>query len=253
MDLKPENILINSKGELYLCDFGNSLNKKAKPNWKKQNFNGSDAYSSPEQCDLQFWQRSKKFWSQLNGFEFEKIDYYSLGVVLFVLVFNSFPFKKKSIDDVYYKSFIQNKHLFWKSFQNIRTVSTELVDLLDSLLSENPSTWITGKEIFQHKWVQKHLFCDELESNVVSFIEKEKKRFLEELKWELQEKYYSNNLKSDDKRQFNQERLILGGFSMKNQVKIKTLQNKLENLRIVSSKSISNLSNDSDDSREDTL
>lgn len=53
LDLKPENILMDSKGELFLCDFGNSLNKKAKPNWKKLNFCASDMYSCPEQNDLE--------------------------------------------------------------------------------------------------------------------------------------------------------------------------------------------------------
>lgn len=43
---------MDSKGDLFLCDFGNSLNKKAKPNWGKLNFCATDLYSCPEQDDL---------------------------------------------------------------------------------------------------------------------------------------------------------------------------------------------------------
>ena len=83
---------MNSKGDLFLCDFGNSLNKKTKPNWKKLNFGASDTYSSPEQFNLKALQDNKKLWGKLASFKFEKIDCYSLGLILFVLIFNSFPF-----------------------------------------------------------------------------------------------------------------------------------------------------------------
>lgn len=45
---------MDSKGLLYLCDFGNSLNVKTKPNWNKVNFLGTPEYSSPETKQLSF-------------------------------------------------------------------------------------------------------------------------------------------------------------------------------------------------------
>lgn len=66
LDLKPENVLINCKGELFLCDFGNSLNMKAKPNWEKTNITGTDKYSPPEQYHLKMVKRNKGLWGKFH-------------------------------------------------------------------------------------------------------------------------------------------------------------------------------------------
>lgn len=53
--MKPENILIDTKGDLFLCDFGNSLNIKTKQKWGKINFSPTDKYSCPEKKHLESW------------------------------------------------------------------------------------------------------------------------------------------------------------------------------------------------------
>lgn len=48
-------------------------------------------------------------WSKFSGFEFEKVDLFSLGVILFIMIFNSFPFQQNNINDPYFKAFVSNK------------------------------------------------------------------------------------------------------------------------------------------------
>lgn len=123
LDLKPENVLVNGKGELFLCDFGNSLNMKAKPKWNKVNFSGTDKYTPPELFHLEVIKRNKSMWGQFQQFEFEKMDLFAIGVILFIMVFNSFPFQSCEPDDPFFKAFVSNKQLFWQSFQKIRKIS----------------------------------------------------------------------------------------------------------------------------------
>ena len=59
---------MDSKADLYLCDFGNSLNLKNKPSWNKVNFNGTEEYSAPESKELEYLQRNKKFYGQISNF-----------------------------------------------------------------------------------------------------------------------------------------------------------------------------------------
>ena len=45
---------MNSKGELFICDFGNCLNLRHKLNFQNFNFFGTFEYSSPEVYELKF-------------------------------------------------------------------------------------------------------------------------------------------------------------------------------------------------------
>ena len=54
------------------------------------------------------------------NFDFSKVDYFSLGVILFLLVLKSLPFNKADHTDKYYQKFLTDKQFFWNIFKNIR-------------------------------------------------------------------------------------------------------------------------------------
>ena len=67
-DLKLDNVLINSKGEIKLCDFGESIVNNNTISLKKT-LTGALIYCSPE-----------KLWGEEYGIE---SDIWSLGILLF--------------------------------------------------------------------------------------------------------------------------------------------------------------------------
>jgi serine/threonine protein kinase len=83
-DLKPENIMLGRDGHIMLVDFG--LSKKTENNFAKT-FCGSPAYLSPEMLERQ-------------GVGPET-DYFSLGVVVFELIFGEPPFYSDNIHILY--------------------------------------------------------------------------------------------------------------------------------------------------------
>ena len=83
-DLKPENVMLSKEGHVLLVDFG--LSKKTENNFAKT-FCGSPAYISPEMLD-------KKGVSN-------ETDFFSLGVVIFELLFGEPPFFADNIHQLY--------------------------------------------------------------------------------------------------------------------------------------------------------
>ena len=80
-DLKPENLLMDEKGYIYLSDFG--LVKLLKPNEKANSFCGTPEYMAPEVIINEGYDRCADWWS--------------LGILLYELIFNSLPFYHENV------------------------------------------------------------------------------------------------------------------------------------------------------------
>ena len=91
LDLKLENILIGKDCKLKICDFGFAEDVKANIHQNK----GTDGYKAPE------------IYIQNNddGYDGAKADIFSLGVILFILIFGVPPFTMATKENAYYRIF----------------------------------------------------------------------------------------------------------------------------------------------------
>jgi len=86
-DLKLENILVDQDLNIQLCDFGFAATRNITTLSGRK---GTKTYMAPE----------IKLGRIYDG---RKIDIFSLGVIMFILVNGSFPFHESKLDDSHYK------------------------------------------------------------------------------------------------------------------------------------------------------
>uniref|UniRef100_A0A7S4IVW8 Protein kinase domain-containing protein n=1 Tax=Vannella robusta TaxID=1487602 RepID=A0A7S4IVW8_9EUKA len=137
LDLKPENILLDEKGAAYLCDFGSSyVSRGARTISKGQRcivrdlgVRGTIEYCSPEVF---------KGEPEYDPF---KSDIFSLGVILHVILTQSYPYS-----DDHVVNFQYSKDL----------LSTECMDLLQSMLCVCPEDRKPINQILKHPWLRDH-------------------------------------------------------------------------------------------------
>lgn len=111
-DLKPENLLLNDQYELKIADFG--LSVKSRTNEKGcETLNhsgvGTRQYQAPE---------------ILQGLPYEgtKVDVFSIGVIIFVMVTGALPYlKEAAYSDPIYKHMCAGQHSrFWEEWRKFR-------------------------------------------------------------------------------------------------------------------------------------
>ncbi|KAL3850540.1 hypothetical protein ACJIZ3_012422 [Penstemon smallii] len=135
-DLKPENLLIDENGDLKVSDFGlSALTDQVRPDGLLHTLCGTPAYVAPEIL-------SRK------GYDGAKIDIWSCGVILFVLVAGYLPFNDPNLMNMY-------KKIYKGEFRCPKWMSTDLKRFLSRLLDTNPSTRITIEEIKRDPWFKK--------------------------------------------------------------------------------------------------
>jgi serine/threonine protein kinase len=88
--LKLENILIGNNFKAKICDFG--LYQEL--NYKVQTNRGTHGYRAPE-----------TYLESNEGYDGDKADIFSLGVILFILSFGAPPFFQATKDDTFYRYF----------------------------------------------------------------------------------------------------------------------------------------------------
>ena len=134
-DIKPENILIGDDNKLKLCDFG----------WAKEltlenrsTFCGTMEYMAPEIVGSENYDYS--------------VDIWSLGILLYEMLFGYSPFKANAINDI-----IQNIKTHDLNYdENNKKISNSCKDLIQKLLNMNPQKRLKIKDILEHPFIKKH-------------------------------------------------------------------------------------------------
>ena len=146
-DLKPENILLDKNFNPKINDFGFSQKFDGKNgNFLLHKRSRSPIYSSP---DVRL--------ASTKGFNGIKNDIFSLGVLLFVITIGDFPFESTTYSDEKYKFIIKGRFSQYWEFFNYINISDEFKDLINNLISINPSKRLTIDEILKHPWLVKQL------------------------------------------------------------------------------------------------
>lgn len=204
LDLKPENIVLDENLNVFLCDFGHSVdvsqqllpfskNKKAMsmPQIKKlasKTFVGSDQYCAPEIHELQNEldepePDSARVRHCLKSIDFFKCDVFGSGVVLFVQLHQTFPFNKAHWDDLYFDKMMHEPQTYWKSFQEIRKVNQDFRDYFYQACETLNSKRANVKEVLDHPWLMENRYCsaEEAREEMKAWIKFKQKSFLDEL------------------------------------------------------------------------
>ncbi|KAG5064183.1 hypothetical protein AAZX31_02G220000 [Glycine max] len=136
-DLKPENLLLDEQGNLKVSDFGLSAVKEDQigVDGLLHTLCGTPAYVAPEIL-------AKK------GYDGAKVDVWSCGIILFVLVAGYLPFNDPNLMVMY-------KKIYKGEFRCPRWFPMELRRFLTRLLDTNPDTRITVDEIMRDPWFKK--------------------------------------------------------------------------------------------------
>ena len=154
-DIVPENILIEENfSKIKLCDFGSCTNKFY------------DNFSNVTRSEIVFDQtKGKNLHYQApelldlysNYPISEKVDIWSLGIILYSLMFDFLPFS----NDI---KFITGKNLFINEEME-KTYSSKLVDLLKKMVVQNPSQRFSINEVIQYI----NLNCNLIKNNQIDF------------------------------------------------------------------------------------
>ncbi|XP_061368499.1 CBL-interacting serine/threonine-protein kinase 14-like [Gastrolobium bilobum] len=132
-DLKLDNLLIDENGNLKVSDFGlSAVEDQIRPDGLLHTVCGTPTYVAPEIL-------AKR------GYDGEKVDVWSCGVVLYALTAGYLPFNDYNITILYRK-------IYRGQFRCPKWTSNDLRNLLSRLLDPNPQTRITVDEILQDTW-----------------------------------------------------------------------------------------------------
>ncbi|PRD26032.1 UNVERIFIED_CONTAM: melk [Trichonephila clavipes] len=134
-DLKPENLLLDNEQNLKLIDFGLCAKPKSGMQQQLETCCGSPAYAAPELITG----------DNYNG---NKVDIWSMGVLLYALLCGFLPFDDENITKLYKK--IQKGRYFCPSW-----LSSESKAILNQMLQVNPNNRISIDELKTHPWVVK--------------------------------------------------------------------------------------------------
>ncbi|KAI9890571.1 MAG: hypothetical protein M1814_003911 [Vezdaea aestivalis] len=134
-DLKLENILLDKHENVKLCDFGFTREYEGKASYL-QTFCGTVCYSAPEML------KSEKYAG-------EKVDVWSLGVILYALLTGELPFDDDQ--DMITKRKILNEDPKWPNH-----LTEDSRHLLGLLLSKRPLLRPSLADILAHPFLSEH-------------------------------------------------------------------------------------------------
>jgi serine/threonine protein kinase len=132
-DIKPENILVDAKGGPKICDFGWS--SVIKNDSTRKTFCGTYEYMAPEIFE--------------NSAYTEKVDVWSLGILLYELIHGYSPFRAPTLLEIY-------KNILRKNIRYLDGISEKAVDLISKILRYNPKDRPTVQEILTHPFLSEY-------------------------------------------------------------------------------------------------
>jgi len=144
-DLKPENILLcssdDSKPLVKITDMG--LSKLVDIESKLKTFCGTPQYLAPEVL------MSRIRGDGSYGFE---VDYWSLGVILYVMISGCPPFSPERTDKPLIRQVCDGDYSF--PAQRWNSVSKEAVDLIKGLMTVGRRKRLTARQALDHPWIK---------------------------------------------------------------------------------------------------
>ena len=143
-DLKPENVLIDEKGYLRLADFG--LSKKLKNDELTNSFCGTPEYLAPE-IVIQ------------KGHD-KNVDWWSLGIILYEMLFGVPPFYLKDLDKMY--ELIKTSQ---PKFLRQYPISKDAKDIIMKLLEKDPKKRLGYNNGLED--IKKHPFFKDLDFDLL--------------------------------------------------------------------------------------
>lgn len=135
-DLKPENLLLDEDGNLKVTDFGlSTFSEHLRQDGLLHTTCGTPAYVAPEVIGRK-------------GYDGDKADIWSCGVILYVLLAGFLPFQDDNLMAMY-------KKIYRGDFKCPPWFSSDARRLITKLLDPNPSTRITISKIMDSPWFKK--------------------------------------------------------------------------------------------------
>ncbi|KAI8935683.1 hypothetical protein NX059_007204 [Plenodomus lindquistii] len=134
-DLKLENILLDKHGDVKLVDFGFTREYEGKSNYL-QTWCGTVCYSAPEML------KGEKYAG-------EKVDVWSLGIILYALLVGELPFDDD--DEIVTKTKILKEEPKYPEH-----FPAQAKELCSALLSKRPILRPTLADILQNPWLSEH-------------------------------------------------------------------------------------------------
>ncbi len=145
-DLKPQNIIIDDYLNTKIIDFSVSLDySKTKSNKIKLPFRGTNFYMAPEVIQ-------KK---TINVIDLNKVDLYSLGVILYNLAFYNYPYDLNNEDANDYDRIsnkINDNTLTFNDQDNC--YSKYFIDFVTQLLQKDINKRININDAMNHFWIK---------------------------------------------------------------------------------------------------
>jgi len=148
-DLKPENILLCSQDDknpvIKITDMG--LSKLVDLDTVMMTFCGTPQYIAPEVGMGSGWMESEPYSM--------KVDVWSLGVILYILLSGSPPFSEQREIQCglnLKQQILQANYVYYPRLFN--KISPQAKDLIDRCLKVNPNERISSEEILSHPWLQ---------------------------------------------------------------------------------------------------
>ncbi len=147
-DLKPENLLVDENGTIKITDFGVSSMKGGK--------NGNDLLYTA--CGTPYYAAPEIINGAKEGYSGVKIDAWSCGIILYLLLTGKLPFMNRDMNDLYAE--ISRCQVTYPS-----SLSSEAKDLISHLLVKDPNERYSLDDVRRHPWFAQDVVYVSIDGN----------------------------------------------------------------------------------------